>query len=83
MESAPRLLVEVGDYCASDGEVDGIVAADEWMSEATLAIKAGISLMILEDLVHAFPTFSEAFELPIRELARTAKMHGNRLSEGA
>ena len=38
MESAPRLIVEVGDYCASDGEVDGIVAADEWMSEATLAM---------------------------------------------
>lgn len=43
--------------------------ADEWMSEAALAIRAEIPLEILEDLVHAFPTFTQAFEKPIRELA--------------
>lgn len=42
--------------------------ADEWMSEATLAIRAAVPLETLEDVVHAFPTFSEAFETPIREL---------------
>ena len=43
---------------------------DEWMAEATIAIRAEISLAVLEDVVHAFPTFGEAFEAPLRELAR-------------
>ena len=47
--------------------------ADEWMAEATLAIRAGIPLNVLEDVVHAFPTFSEAFEAPIRELAEKCR----------
>lgn len=47
--------------------------ADEWMAEATLAIRVEISLAVLEDVVHAFPTFGEAFEIPLRELARQHK----------
>lgn len=43
--------------------------ADEWMVEATLAIRAQIPLTVLSDVVHAFPTFGEAFEEPIRKLA--------------
>jgi len=42
--------------------------ADEWMSEATLAVRAEIPLRILADVVHAFPTFGEAFEPPVQEL---------------
>ena len=43
--------------------------APEWIAEAALAIKAEIALAVLADGVHAFPTFSEAYETPFRELA--------------
>ncbi len=43
--------------------------ADEWLSEAVLAIRAEVPLSVLADVVHAFPTFGEAFEPPVRALA--------------
>lgn len=43
--------------------------ADEWMSEATLAIRAEIQLSLWCDVVHAFPTYGQAFESPLKELA--------------
>ena len=42
--------------------------AEEWMGELALAIRAGISLTVLADVVHAFPTYGEAIERSLHEL---------------
>jgi pyruvate/2-oxoglutarate dehydrogenase complex dihydrolipoamide dehydrogenase (E3) component len=42
--------------------------AEEWMGELALAIRAGIPLTMLADVVHAFPTYGEAIERSLREL---------------
>ena len=44
--------------------------ADEWLAEAVLAVRAEVPLAVLADVVHAFPTFGEAYEPPVQELAR-------------
>jgi hypothetical protein len=76
---------------AESGTLAGAVAvgpdAATWMSEVTLAIRAKIPLAVLADVVHAFPTYGEALETALRDLAGTggstgiADQEGGRLSE--
>jgi dihydrolipoamide dehydrogenase len=45
--------------------------ADHWAAELTLAIRARTPVQVLADVVHAFPTFSEALEPAYAEVARS------------
>ncbi len=63
-------------YCDSrTGLLAGAVAvgpdAAGWMGEITLAIRAKVPVAVLTDVVHAFPTYGEALEMALRELAGT------------
>lgn len=42
--------------------------ADAWLGEAVVAIRAEVPLTLLGELVHAFPTFNEAFGLAFAQL---------------
>jgi dihydrolipoamide dehydrogenase len=44
--------------------------ADDWISEAGLAIRAEVPLATLTDVVHPFPAYAQGFEQPLRDLAR-------------
>jgi dihydrolipoamide dehydrogenase len=43
--------------------------ADEWIGEASLAVRAEVPLDLFADVVHSFPTYSELYEPPLRQLA--------------
>jgi dihydrolipoamide dehydrogenase len=43
--------------------------AEEWTGELTLAIRAGLPQNVLADVVHAFPTYGEAIERSLHEIA--------------
>lgn len=42
--------------------------AGEWLQQATLAVRAGVSLEILRDTIQPFPTFSEAYVNALMDL---------------
>ena len=44
--------------------------AADWMAEITLAIRAGIPVKTLSDVIHAFPTHGEVLEAPLRALSQ-------------
>ncbi|HSJ43196.1 MAG TPA: NAD(P)/FAD-dependent oxidoreductase [Euzebyales bacterium] len=43
--------------------------ADAWIHEAVLAIRAGVPLAVLRDTIHAFPTYAEAYDIALGDLA--------------
>lgn len=47
--------------------------ADAWLGEAVVAIRADVPLATLAEVVHAFPTFNEAFGLAFAELWEQCK----------
>jgi len=61
----------------SDGErITGAYAlgpdAGEWLQQATLAIRARVSLEVMNDTIQPFPTFSEVFLHALTELTAEA-----------
>ena len=73
---------------AESGVLAGAVAvgpdAASWVGEVTLAIRAKVSLAVLADVVHAFPTYGEALETALRELAGTgdSTVHADQKEKG-
>jgi pyruvate/2-oxoglutarate dehydrogenase complex dihydrolipoamide dehydrogenase (E3) component len=46
--------------------------AGEWMQQAVLAIRAGVPIDVLEDMIQPFPAFTETFHFAMAELTTKA-----------
>jgi pyruvate/2-oxoglutarate dehydrogenase complex dihydrolipoamide dehydrogenase (E3) component len=67
----------------SDGErLTGAYAlgpdAGEWLQQATLAIRAGVPVSVMNDTIQPFPTFSEVFLYALEELLASDAASRNR-----
>jgi pyruvate/2-oxoglutarate dehydrogenase complex dihydrolipoamide dehydrogenase (E3) component len=69
-DTQPGFLTLVSDGAVLIGAYGVGPEVGEWMQQATLAIRAAVSLPILLDVIQPFPTFSEAFLQALRELDR-------------
>jgi Pyridine nucleotide-disulphide oxidoreductase/Pyridine nucleotide-disulphide oxidoreductase, dimerisation domain len=82
VEDDDRGRIELYADAARDDMLVGAAAvglyAEEWMGELALAIRAGLPLTMLADVVHAFPTYGEAVERSIHELAAGTHVGGHR-----
>jgi len=72
----------------SDGErLTGAYAlgpeAGEWLQQATLAIRAQVSLAILRDVIQPFPTFSEIFVAALKALRSQIVAAGQPVTAGS
>jgi pyruvate/2-oxoglutarate dehydrogenase complex dihydrolipoamide dehydrogenase (E3) component len=47
--------------------------ADDWISEASVAIRAEVPLRVLADVVHPFPSYAQGYEVPLRDLTARLK----------
>ncbi|HEV7492544.1 NAD(P)/FAD-dependent oxidoreductase [Baekduia sp.] len=81
METYSRAYAESNGFLTllSDGErLTGAYAlgpeAGEWLQQATLAIRAGVSLDILRDTIQPFPTFSELYLDALKALRAEIRM---------
>ena len=81
LADVPRTATYTRDYdskpgfmtLVSDGErITGAYAlgpeAGEWLQQATVAIRAGVPLEVMNDVIQPFPTFSEVFLHALTEL---------------
>ena len=44
-------------------------ALPDWISEASVAIRASVPLRMLADVAHPLPTVAQGYGVPLRELA--------------
>ena len=85
METYTRAYAESNGFLTllSDGDVlTGAYAlgpeAGEWLQQATLAIRAGVPLAVLRDVIQPFPTFSEIYVAALKALRSTISAAGER-----
>ena len=69
----PGLLVLTSDGRELLGAAALGLHADEWLAEATLAIRARVALDVLVDVVRPFPTVAEAYLPGVQQLISSAQ----------